>query len=205
MADLGMSPGLCAGLRLRMHLRLGWWIGSVQHFFDNGGQRVATVLMYLSDVEEGGETVFPNSHNWIHPERARLDMSPCGKRGVAVKPSVGDALLFWGVLPDTKTIDKASMHAGCPVLRGVKWTATKWIHARPYDNGYGIKKILKPGECRDINAEQCPVWAASGECQKNQDYMIGTPGTEPQCAKSCNVCHIMSKEGHVDRKLIDWR
>lgn len=26
-----------------------------------GGHRIATVLMYLSNVEKGGETIFPNS------------------------------------------------------------------------------------------------------------------------------------------------
>ena len=24
------------------------------------------------------------------------------------------------------------MHTGCPVLSGVKWTATKWIHTAPF-------------------------------------------------------------------------
>ena len=31
-------------------------------------QRVATVLMFLSEVEEGGETVFPLKSKWADPE-----------------------------------------------------------------------------------------------------------------------------------------
>jgi hypothetical protein len=150
--------------------------GVTQEFFKNGGQRVATILMYLSDVEEGGETVFPLTQAWLHPERAKAhdwskvrhalsrtsfracgcvevwliadDCSAenagesgselnwdvwwvvqCASKGVAVKPHAGDALLFWGVQLDGVTLDKASMHAGCPVLKGTKYTATKWIHA----------------------------------------------------------------------------
>lgn len=37
----------------------------------NGGQRVGTVLMYLTDVEEGGETVFPSSLD--HPVISTLN------------------------------------------------------------------------------------------------------------------------------------
>ena len=68
-----------------------------------------------------------------------------------MKPHAGDALLFWGVLLDGATLDKASMHAGCPVLKGTKYTATKWIHAEAYDNGGSVRQ-LKPGECRWVGA-----------------------------------------------------
>lgn len=37
----------------------------------------------------------------------------------------GDALLFYSLKPDSSQ-DAASMHTGCPVLQGRKWTATKW-------------------------------------------------------------------------------
>ncbi|URE11390.1 P4Hc [Musa troglodytarum] len=88
-----------------------------------GGQRVATMLMYLNDDVEGGETFFP---------MAAAGECSCGGtmvRGLCVKPSQGDALLFWSLGLNGK-LDPDTMHAGCPVLRGEKWSATKWMRER---------------------------------------------------------------------------
>ena len=69
--------------------------------------RVATVLMYLSDVELGGTTAFI-------------------KAGVNVKPEKGGAV-FWYNLRRDGSGDMDTLHAACPVLVGVKWVANKWI------------------------------------------------------------------------------
>ena len=62
-----------------------------------------------SDVESGGETVFPSATvnssmipNWN-------ELSECGRTGVSVKPKLGDALLFWSMKPDA-TPDPLSLH-----------------------------------------------------------------------------------------------
>ena len=70
-----------------------------------GGQRVATLLMYLNTPECGGATVFPDA-------------------GLEVMPIRGQAVFFSYERPHPVT---RTLHGGAPVLRGEKWVATKWL------------------------------------------------------------------------------
>ncbi|KAI3907238.1 hypothetical protein MKW92_025242, partial [Papaver armeniacum] len=91
----------------------------------NGGQRIATMLMYLSDNVEGGETYFP---------MAGTGKCSCGGKmlkGSSVKPIKGDAVLFWSVGLDGKE-DPRSVHTGCEVLSGEKWSAIKLMRQNKY-------------------------------------------------------------------------
>ncbi len=75
------------------------------------GPRVATVMAYLSQVEAGGATVFPNL-------------------GIGVRPRRGDVLV-WFNLNKNGVLDKRTFHGGCPVIKGSKWIANKWIKWYP--------------------------------------------------------------------------
>ncbi|KAJ8501158.1 hypothetical protein OPV22_011710 [Ensete ventricosum] len=89
-----------------------------------GGQRVATMLMYLTDVDEGGETFFP---------QAGSGECSCGGikvKGLCLKPRKGDAILFWSMGLDGQS-DPNSLHGACPVVKGEKWSATKWLRQGP--------------------------------------------------------------------------
>eukprot|EP00250_Pteridium_aquilinum_P015256 c22478_g1_i2 orf=577-1461(+) len=85
-------------------------------------QRMASFLLYLSDVEEGGETMFP--FEGYQNMNINYDYQKC--IGLKVKPRQGDALLFYSMFPNG-TFDKTSLHGSCPVIKGEKWVATKWI------------------------------------------------------------------------------
>lgn len=172
--------------------------------------RVCTVLVYLTDVEEGGETAFPKTTdaNWADPQQASAgeEYSECAQGHVAAKPKKGDALLFYSMKPDGKTTDPLAMHTGCPLLKGIKWTATIWMHPTPFrpDDFHRVYKNKKetgvhakllpreddPGVCIDVE-EKCGEWAEEGECEKNSGFMTGR-GTDSAgaCRKSCKVCTV---------------
>jgi prolyl 4-hydroxylase len=79
--------------------------GSAVHL-KNGGQRVATLILYLNQVEAGGETIFP-------------------ELGLKVSPHKGGALYFSYF--NHGLVDPLTLHGGAPVIAGEKWIATKWV------------------------------------------------------------------------------
>jgi prolyl 4-hydroxylase len=75
-----------------------------------GGQRVATLVMYLNEPARGGGTTFPDV-------------------GLEVAPVRGNAVFFSydRAHPSTRTL-----HGGAPVIEGEKWVATKWLREREF-------------------------------------------------------------------------
>jgi len=80
-----------------------------------GGQRIATLVIYLNSVPAGGATAFP-------------------RLGLQVAPVKGNAVYFCYRLQDGR-LDDRTLHAGLPVTAGEKWIATKWLRERPYRVG----------------------------------------------------------------------
>ncbi|HFE45981.1 MAG TPA: 2OG-Fe(II) oxygenase [Nannocystis exedens] len=84
-----------------------------QRYCERGGQRLVTALIYLCDVEEGGETGFPRLSIDVAPRRGRL-------------------LVFHNCFPGTTTRDPRAYHQGKPPRCGDKWAFNLWFHERPY-------------------------------------------------------------------------
>jgi prolyl 4-hydroxylase len=76
-----------------------------------GGQRVATIVMYLAEPQQGGGTTFPDVNLVVAPKR-------------------GNAVFFSYDRPHPVT---RTLHGGAPVLAGEKWIATKWLRERRFE------------------------------------------------------------------------
>lgn len=76
------------------------------------GQRVSTLIVYLNDVLEGGETIFPEV-------------------GLSVVPRRGNAVYF-EYTNSRMQVDLKSAHGGAPVGKGEKWIVNKWMRARRF-------------------------------------------------------------------------
>ncbi|KAL2094406.1 hypothetical protein ACEWY4_009125 [Coilia grayii] len=74
------------------------------------GNRIATILIYMSDVRLGGSTVFPDV-------------------GAELTPQKGSAVLWYNMLRNGLEDDR-TLHAACPVFVGSKWVANKWVRER---------------------------------------------------------------------------
>lgn len=77
-----------------------------------GGQRTWTVMAFLNQPGDGGQTEFP-------------------KAKVKISPKAGN-LLAWNNLDAAGEPNDQSLHQGMPVLQGVKYIITKWYRERPW-------------------------------------------------------------------------
>lgn len=90
-----------------------WFVTEAAYWPDEarrGGQRSWTAMVYLNDVEAGGETDFPDLSFSVPPQRG--------------------ALLLWNNAREDGTPNPLVRHAGTPVRQGTKYIITKWFRTR---------------------------------------------------------------------------
>jgi prolyl 4-hydroxylase len=85
--------------------------GSAVHIA-HGGQRIATLIIYLNSVADGGETIFPEINFNVVPVQGRA--------------------VYFSYFDRNGNIDPLTYHGGNPVKQGDKWIATKWVREGPY-------------------------------------------------------------------------
>lgn len=90
------------------------WFDTTQSYWTPevaaGGQRAWTLMVYLNDVEEGGNTDFP-------------------KANISVPPQAG-TLIMWSNANADGRPNMNTLHAGTPVKKGTKYIITRWYRGR---------------------------------------------------------------------------
>ena len=90
------------------HHHDGWEKEKLKKYGKEHGQRLITTLVYLSNVEKGGETDFPKINTRVNPEIGKMEV-------------------FHNCKPKTNILHDKTYHAGLPIIKGVKWAFNLWF------------------------------------------------------------------------------
>jgi prolyl 4-hydroxylase len=85
-----------------------------ENFEKDGGQRVATLLVYLNDEFSDGETHFPDYGD------------------LKLKPPTGSAILFRPMSKEEKQCHPKALHAGLPISSGTKYVCNAWVRENKF-------------------------------------------------------------------------
>jgi hypothetical protein len=99
---------------------------------NRGGQTLATLLVYLNDVEAGGLTRFGRL-----PASSETNGDP-DEPQFTVRPKQGDALLFFPA-DSMGRFDERTEHEGCPAI-DEKWIARIWRHKSRVPPPFGLSE-----------------------------------------------------------------
>jgi 2OG-Fe(II) oxygenase superfamily len=102
---------------------------------NRGGQTVATLLVYLNDVQQGGLTRFGKLPT---PATSNYPQVDATQENLSLRPKQGDALLFFPADADG-TFDERTEHEGCPAV-DEKYIARIWRHQNRVPPPFGLSE-----------------------------------------------------------------
>lgn len=118
--------------------------------------RVATILVYLQDVEEGGETQFPELGIWVKPRKGRA--------------------LVWNNMNKEGKCEHLSIHQAAKVTKGHKFILQRWYY---YKSFYSLGKrppephipVMEPGTPR-VSCDEYEHGSCRWYDEWNYDHII---------------------------------
>lgn len=96
----------------------------------SSGNRTKTLMIYLNDVPEGGQTTFP-------------------KLNKVIEPKIGKALL-WDNMDKNGNLLYDALHEGTPPTQGKKYIVTSWWRENKWDNVKDFEQAPKPTEVENV-------------------------------------------------------
>lgn len=112
---------------------------------ENGGQRIATLLVYLNTNSKGGGTIFRDLKDNNHNDNNHAADADAADGVLTMRPKTGSALLFFPAFLDG-TPDDRTLHKG-EVAVEKKMIAQMWIHERDY------KPVIPEGNSHEAALE----------------------------------------------------